>query len=286
VTLRVASPPPDTTPPTTTLHLSPAADAAGWNNTSVAAGVVATDGAGGSGVAAIYYSLDSVQGSYAGTFTVSGEGVHVLDYWSADASGNVETTKAATIRIDETPPVASLVATAVHDGSADIVANATDDRSGVAYIEMELDAGPWTRENSLTTTAAGTHVVRARAYDNAGNLSAQTSAAFELFVTRATSVKLSGPASARIRKVLKFAGTISPSSAPGRVTVTRYRWIAGSWHVQGRGTVTLSKGAFSYHCTPTARGKWRFVATYSGGKAGDTTYTSSRSAYKYVTLTA
>jgi hypothetical protein len=40
------------------------------------------------------------------------------------------------------------------------------------------------------------------------------------------------------------------------------------------------KGKFSYSLKPKYRGSWRFVATYSGGVIGFTTYKSSKSSVK------
>ncbi|MFZ3060900.1 MAG: chitobiase/beta-hexosaminidase C-terminal domain-containing protein [Candidatus Methanoperedens sp.] len=60
-----------------------------------------------SGKADTIYTLDSTgQLSYAGAFTVSGEGSHLLKYISTDKAGNNELQKSASFSIDKTPPEA------------------------------------------------------------------------------------------------------------------------------------------------------------------------------------
>ena len=54
-----------------------------------------------SGVAVTYYTLDSVtRQTYTSPFTVSGQGVHTVTYWSVDAVGNIEATHTGYVNID------------------------------------------------------------------------------------------------------------------------------------------------------------------------------------------
>jgi hypothetical protein len=62
--------------------------------------LAASDGAGGSGVAGTEYSLDGAAfRPYAGPFTVSSPGGHLVEYRSIDAAGNRENTKDAVFAI-------------------------------------------------------------------------------------------------------------------------------------------------------------------------------------------
>jgi hypothetical protein len=81
---------------------------------------------------------------------------------------------------------------------------------------------------------------------------------------------------------LKLTGTVTPAAAPGSVTVTRYRFLAGAWKLIGSYRVTLKAGAFSYSIKPSGKGKWRFVATYQGAAVGLTSYLKSKSPVKVV----
>ena len=103
-------------------------------------------------------------------------------------------------------------------------------------------------------------------------------------VTLSTTTKLAGPSSVKVKKALKLTGTVAPSAAPGKVTIMMTRLVKKKWKSAGSATVNVVKGKFSYSPKPAYKGSWRFVATYSGGKIGTTTYKSSHSATKSVTV--
>ncbi|MGH2947889.1 MAG: OmpL47-type beta-barrel domain-containing protein, partial [Solirubrobacteraceae bacterium] len=85
--------------PSTSALIDGAAPAQNYSG-PVTVSLAAADGEGGSGVAATEYSLDGGDWqAYGGPFTVSGSGVHVLDYRSADAAGNLENAREAVFRI-------------------------------------------------------------------------------------------------------------------------------------------------------------------------------------------
>jgi hypothetical protein len=106
--------PNDRMPPVTTATRIPRPNANGWNHTTVIVNLNATDNRGGSGVKEIHFALGGAQNSgwqtvaqtYA-SVTISAQGTTVLSYFATDNSGNVETTKTLTVRIDKTPPVVS-----------------------------------------------------------------------------------------------------------------------------------------------------------------------------------
>lgn len=108
--------------------------------------------------------------------------------------------------------------------------------------------------------------------------------AYEYHVLRSTTTKLSAPASVAVKTSLKLSGTVSPSAAPGTVTITKTRKVGGAWESAGSKTVSVKKGKFSYSFRPKYKGSWRFVATYSGYPGGKnrTVYTSSTSKIKTV----
>jgi photosystem II stability/assembly factor-like uncharacterized protein len=276
------APVPDTTPPVTTLLMDPSANA-GWNSSAVTVELDAIDNRGGSGVAATYYTLDGSQQVYDSPFDVTDEGVHTLSYHSEDASGNVETEKNATIRIDATAPELSLDATDAYEGSATIRATASDTLSGLDFVETSVDGGAWTRAASVHVSTPGTHTVDVRAFDVAGN-EADASATFTVVwpQTVVTATRISAPASVRVKKTLKITGTVSPAGAPGTVTITKTRLVGRKWRSAGSVTVRVVNGSFSYTFKPTARGSWRFIARYAGSVVGSTTCLASRSSTRTV----
>ena len=79
----------DATPPATTASLDGTTSGNGWYTSDVMVTLLASDNL--AGVQATYYALDGgPQQSYTTPFTVSGDGVHNISYWSVDAAGNAE----------------------------------------------------------------------------------------------------------------------------------------------------------------------------------------------------
>ena len=99
----------DETAPTTTASRSVPPNANGWNNTDVTITLTPQDNL--SGVATTYYTLDGVQQTYSGSFTVSAEGEHTITYWSVDEAGNEEAPSGSlSVNIDKTAPTLTLPA--------------------------------------------------------------------------------------------------------------------------------------------------------------------------------
>jgi hypothetical protein len=99
--------PTDTTPPVTTVT----GGGTGWFKNPVTLTFTATDsGSDASGVDYTMYRVDSgsfVKGQSVTIAAPSGganDGVHTVDYYSADKAGNIEATKSVTVNIDTTKP--------------------------------------------------------------------------------------------------------------------------------------------------------------------------------------
>ena len=109
--------------------------------------------------------------------------------------------------------------------------------------------------------------------------------AYEYFdPTPNTTTSLSAPSSVKVNKSLKLSGVVSPWSPPGKVTITKTRLVGKKWKSAGSAKVSVVSGEFTYSFKPTIKGKWRFVATYSGGVLGPSRYLSSKSGVKSVTV--
>jgi len=115
---------PDKTPPTTNATPSPAANAAGWNNTNVTVSFNATDNSGGSGVKQITFSATGAQpiastvvSGASASVNITGEGVTTVSYSATDNAGNVETSKTLTVQIDKTAPTTSAAGSPAANGA-------------------------------------------------------------------------------------------------------------------------------------------------------------------------
>jgi hypothetical protein len=170
----------DTVPPTTTILTSPGANAAGWNDTDVTVSLTASDNPDGSGVARTEYSFDgNTWNTYSASFTVTAEGTATIYYRSTDQAGNVEAAKTQTINIDKTSPATTAAvspaanANGWNNTNVSVALSATDNLSGVAKTETNLDSAGWVAYTApIPISAGGIHTLLYRSTDKAGNVEA------------------------------------------------------------------------------------------------------------------
>ena len=194
----------DKTAPATAISCNGAACSAGWYRaTPVTVTLTATD-TGGSGAPVTAYTTDGTDPRtsatakvYSGPFTAPQ--TVTVRYYSADAAGNLETTKSQQIRIDAAAPTVSI--TAPSSGSSftrgtrvTITATAADSgtgsgaASGVASVAFFLDgkslgtdtSSPYSVSWNTQSATIGTHTLTAVATDAAGN--STTSAAITVTI--------------------------------------------------------------------------------------------------------
>ena len=175
----------DVTPPVTSDSSDPALAADGdsaWRQTGQTVTLEAADAS--SGLAHTYYTLDGEQHDYDGPFTVEGDGSHAITWWSTDVAGNTETAHTGWVNIDGDAPFSSDASTptlAADSASgwrntAQLVSLSAADTgtgavSGIAVIEYDLDgAGYLPYTAPFWVAAQGSHTVRYRAADRAGNV--------------------------------------------------------------------------------------------------------------------
>ena len=109
----------DFTGPTVTATGLQRSATAGWQDKAVTVKLKASDGAGGSGVAAVSYILDDGETqSYAGAFSVSDAGSHKITYWAVDAAGNTGKAKTGYVNLDLSAPSSEPPALSVAPASA------------------------------------------------------------------------------------------------------------------------------------------------------------------------
>jgi hypothetical protein len=139
----------DAAAPITTLHLNGTMGNEGWFVTSVMMSFESVDTQ--SGVNATWYKLDDAPWAmYTAPVLVSSEGRHMIAYYSIDVVGNKEQTMISFLRIDTTPPWATLTVAGVLGNHSWYLSNVTftltagDNESGVFGIWYRLDTEDWT----------------------------------------------------------------------------------------------------------------------------------------------
>jgi hypothetical protein len=154
--------------------------------------------------------------------SITTEGTHTLLFWSTDAAGNVEATKTATVRLDLTNPSVptSVSASAVSTTSIELRwAAATDAVSGVAYYGIYRSGSLVGTTTALVYTDSGLSAASGysywiRAFDAAGNLSAQsatttgTTPAAEIWMSMATDTVDMGAIAPGLASTLTSATTV------------------------------------------------------------------------------
>jgi hypothetical protein len=186
----IALTPSDTTAPTTIASPSPAANAAGWNNTNVSVSLSATDNAGGTGVKEITYSASGAQtigsttvaGNSVSAISLTAQGTTTLSFFAKDNAGNTEATKTFVVKIDKTAPSVSATPSRADDSngwynhSFSVTYSGTDGPSGIDACSAATSySGPDTSSGSVSGSCT----------DKAGN-SASASFSFKYDATAPT----------------------------------------------------------------------------------------------------
>ena len=220
----------------------------------VTVALAATDG--GSGVAAIRYTLDGSEPTtasplYGEPFTVSE--TTTVRYRAWDAAGNVEAVRSQLVEIgappsqDITAPTSAIACngsacSAWYAGAVRVALSATDDASGVAAIRYTLDGSTPTATSPLYTgpfTVSQTTTVRYRAWDNAGNMETANSQLVRID-TVAPTVVITAPANnSRVKGVVKVTATASDAGS-GVLAVKFYANGVLIGSKSGGGTVSVN----------------------------------------------
>ncbi len=125
----------------------------------------------GTGIQGTEYRIDAGPWwSFAGPFTVAGEGSHLIEWHSVDGVGNVEATQGRPLTVDNTPPATTI---AIPDRPLSIESrfslSATDGGSGLDRIEYRVDGGAWQPYERPFALPIGAHAIGYRATDRLGN---------------------------------------------------------------------------------------------------------------------
>jgi plastocyanin len=183
----------DTTPPETAARVTGAQNAQGEYVGSASVAISATDEDGGSGVDAVQYAVDDTGDwlPYTAPVVVDQVGGHTIRYRALDKAGNVSPEKSVRFTVvppasdDTAPPDTSATVSGQQnaDGTyvdmATVTVTASDTGSGVNTIEYAVGTGAWQPYTApVMVHQVGTHTVRYRATDKAGNVAAEKSVRF------------------------------------------------------------------------------------------------------------
>ncbi|WP_411152229.1 OmpL47-type beta-barrel domain-containing protein [Streptomyces sp. A30] len=183
----------DTTPPETAAQVTGTQNAQGEYVGSASVAISATDEDGGSGVDGIQYAVGDAGDwmPYTAPVVVDQVGSHSIRYRALDKAGNVSAEKSVAFTVvppasdDTAPPDTSATVSGEQnaDGTyidmATVTVSASDTGSGVNTIEYAVGSGAWQPYTSpVMVHQLGTHTVRYRATDKAGNVAAEKSVQF------------------------------------------------------------------------------------------------------------
>ncbi|WP_172382769.1 OmpL47-type beta-barrel domain-containing protein [Streptomyces sp. MNP-20] len=181
----------DTTAPETRAKVDGATNSEGEYVGSATVTVSATDE--GSGVDKVEYAVGAggAWQPYTAPVVVNTVGSHTIRYRASDRAGNVAAEKAVDFRVvapptdDRTPPETSATVSGERNGQgqylgmATVTVTASDAGSGLNKVEYALGDGAWTAYTApVMVHAVGTHQVRYRASDKAGNVAAEKAVEF------------------------------------------------------------------------------------------------------------
>jgi hypothetical protein len=105
-----------------------------------------------------------------GHFSLSGDGGHLVEWYSIDFAGNKENISSQTVWVDDTPPTTTITPqTGPYDENTWFDLTATDSGCGVAAMEYKMDSEQWRSYDGNFTVQAGLHTIWYRSTDNIGN---------------------------------------------------------------------------------------------------------------------
>ncbi|MHB9004417.1 MAG: OmpL47-type beta-barrel domain-containing protein, partial [Coriobacteriia bacterium] len=140
----------------------------GWVNGPVTLTLSAADAF--SGVASTHYSVNGSELATGTEAPVSAEGTNTILYYSLDQAGNRETTRTATVHIDDTAPVTTSNAVTSYMTTATITLMPSDTYSGVARTEYSLNGSQWTSGTVVTADGPDYYTLSFRSIDAIGNV--------------------------------------------------------------------------------------------------------------------
>lgn len=192
----------------------------------------------GSGIDEMKYRLDSGAWlDYVGSFQLTGNGLHDVEYYSTDHAGNVEFTKTLQLKIDtETPstsstPSGNLGLNGWYTSGVTMELAGSDTISGVESTFYKVDSGAWqVYTGTFSVDGDGSHTIRFYSIDFAGNKEVTTSIQVLIDMELpSTSDVLTGTAGSGDWFTSDVTVNLTGLDETSGVDMTKYRIDGGSW---------------------------------------------------------
>ncbi|MYV54658.1 family 16 glycoside hydrolase [Streptomyces sp. SID3212] len=256
----------DTTAPTTSAAVTGQQNTDGAYVGSATVAVSATDEGSGVGTTEFALGADGAWQPYTAPVVVNTVGSHTVRYRATDQAGNAAAEKSVSFAVvappsgDSTAPETSATVSGDKDPAgnyltmATVTVTASDTGTGVNTIEYALGAGaawqPYTAP--VMVHQVGSHTVRYRATDKAGNVAAEKSVAFTVVAPPAqdttapvTTAAVSGTLNSNGAYVTSAKVTLSATDTGGSgVDRTEYSLDGGPYLAY---TIPVIVDAIGYH---------------------------------------
>ncbi|MEJ0073816.1 MAG: chitobiase/beta-hexosaminidase C-terminal domain-containing protein [Candidatus Saccharibacteria bacterium] len=256
---------------------------AGTYNANQTVTLTATDNSGGSGIDAIYYTLDGSTPDTGSASVNSGDSVTVssnatLKAVAYDKAANHSTTLSVAYVIDKTAPNRPMSDIAAGDYNANqtVTLSATDNGggSGINHIYYTTDGSTPTSSSTTYSTpvaVSSTTTLKAIAYDNAGNASSVLSVSY---VIDKTAPALSGAVSiANPTTDNTPTWTWSAASDAGGAGLSNPAYtVEWATHADFSGSTSATTNSASYTNATLADGTWYFRVKASDNADNDSAW--------------
>jgi hypothetical protein len=219
-----------------------------------------------SGVAKTEYQINSGAWTvYTSPVVLTNDGSYALAYRSTDAAGNVEATQSVSITIakpaaDVTAPESAAALTPSVPGAGGwytsavtAAISASDDLSGVAKTEYQINSGAWTvYTGPVVLTNDGSYILAYRSTDAAGNVEAAKSLSFKL--DKATPITTAAVNPTTTPSATNVTVTLTATDVTSGVAKTEYQINSGAWTVYTGLVVLTNDGSYTlaYRSTDAA----------------------------------